>query len=350
MCNIAGYVGDKQAAPILVEMLKRQEIYDGGYSTGIVTVHEGKLYCKKVLGNVEEFLNQVNLDELPGTIGLAHTRPYNNQYTQVHPYISNNGRVAVVTNGTGTKPQFIPRKEAIAEMLLENGFDFVTRFKDDESNYPKLKDGDRVSVVDIMSNLTQFNVDKGMECAEAFAAAANNLTAERVYGMLCADEPDCLTFCRITRPMEVLVADGESYVATARFGFPEDVKGTVHSLPVLRACKVKKGRVELTPYVVESEKVAEITPATYVKAYKRIEEMLKGGKEKPCIWDDIELAMLAMPELWNEQNNYSQYAKVGYDILWQLKEEGRLRSFLAPQWNPWKNADGMRTLAHMYID
>ncbi len=350
MCNIAGYVGNRQAAPILIEMLKRQEVFDGGYSTGIVTIHEGKFYCKRILGNVEEFLKSFDLSELPGTIGLAHTRPYNNQFTQVHPYISNNGKVAVVTNGTGCKPEFIPRKEALANMLLEKGFDFVTRFRDDESNYPKLKDGYRVSVVDIMTNLTQFYMDEGMECSEAFTKAADNLTAERIYGMVCADEPDSIKICRISRPMEILMADGESYIATTRFGFPEDVKGDVMSLPVLHTCKVKKGSFEITPHSVKSEKVADITPATYIKAYNKIEEMLKGGKEKPCIWDDIELAMLAMPELWNEQNNYSQYAKVGYDILWQLKEEGRLKSFLAPQSNPWKNADGVRTLSHMYID
>ena len=49
MCNIAGYVGDRQAAPILVEMLRRQEIYDSGFSTGIVTIHQGKLDRKSVV-------------------------------------------------------------------------------------------------------------------------------------------------------------------------------------------------------------------------------------------------------------------------------------------------------------
>jgi len=350
MCNIAGYVGEKSAAPILIEMLRRQEIYDGGYSTGIVTIHEGKLYCKRILGNVEDFLRTFDLNDLPGTIGLAHTRPYNNQFTQIHPYISNNGKVAVVTNGTGCIQEFIPRKEAIADMLLEKGFDFVTRFQDEASSYPRLKDGDRVSVVDIMSNLTQYFMDEGMGCAEAFAKAADMLTAERVYGMVCADEPDSIKICRITRPMEVLMTEGESYIATTRFGFPEDVKGDVISLPVLRTCKVKAGRFEITPYSVKSEKVADITPTTYIMAYDKIESMLRGGKDKPCIWDDIEFAMLDMPELWNEQNNYSQYAKVGYDVLWQLYREGRLKSFLAPQSNPWKDPDGTRMLANMYIE
>ena len=44
MCNIAGYAGNKQAAPILLEMLRKQELYDGDMSTGVATIHEGKLY------------------------------------------------------------------------------------------------------------------------------------------------------------------------------------------------------------------------------------------------------------------------------------------------------------------
>ena len=41
MCNIAGYVGEQSAAPILIEMLRRQQGFDGGVCTGICTLHEG---------------------------------------------------------------------------------------------------------------------------------------------------------------------------------------------------------------------------------------------------------------------------------------------------------------------
>jgi len=50
MCNIAGYIGDRQAAPILVEMLRRQEWLDAGLGAGIATIHEGKIYHAKITG------------------------------------------------------------------------------------------------------------------------------------------------------------------------------------------------------------------------------------------------------------------------------------------------------------
>lgn len=49
MCNIAGYSGNQQAAPILLEMLRKQQPYDGDMTTGVATIHGGKLYFKKPL-------------------------------------------------------------------------------------------------------------------------------------------------------------------------------------------------------------------------------------------------------------------------------------------------------------
>ena len=66
MCNIAGYAGQRRAAPILIEMLKRQEFYDGGMSTGIATIHEGKIHWRKVVGDVETLLRETDALELPG--------------------------------------------------------------------------------------------------------------------------------------------------------------------------------------------------------------------------------------------------------------------------------------------
>ena len=51
MCVIAGYAGNRPAAPILVDMLRKEQFFDGGLSTGIATIHEGKLYTAKVLGD-----------------------------------------------------------------------------------------------------------------------------------------------------------------------------------------------------------------------------------------------------------------------------------------------------------
>ena len=68
MCIIAGYAGSRRAAPILIEMLKKTEYIDGGLSTGIATIHEGKLHWRKVIGDVDELLRSTDAIDLPGTV------------------------------------------------------------------------------------------------------------------------------------------------------------------------------------------------------------------------------------------------------------------------------------------
>ena len=93
------------------------------------------------MGNVDEFMKQVDLNDLPGTIGIAHSRPYNNELCLVHPYLSMNEKLALVTNGTTPKDELIRVREEVGQMLLSEGFDFYTRFEDDGSTFPLLQDG-----------------------------------------------------------------------------------------------------------------------------------------------------------------------------------------------------------------
>lgn len=74
MCTLAGYIGDQRAAPVLFEMLSRQEGLAGGFYTGIATVHEGRLYYEKVVGDSATLFAETKAWELPGNIGIIHTR------------------------------------------------------------------------------------------------------------------------------------------------------------------------------------------------------------------------------------------------------------------------------------
>ena len=74
MCNIAGYVGERRAAPILIEMLRREEGIDAGFYTGIATLHEGKIHYRKLTGNLDDLLRETDAIDLPGNIGIIHSR------------------------------------------------------------------------------------------------------------------------------------------------------------------------------------------------------------------------------------------------------------------------------------
>ena len=74
MCVIAAYVGSREAAPTLIDMLRREQGLGGGFYTGIATIHEGRLHYEKALGDLDTLLAETPAAQLPGTIGIAHGR------------------------------------------------------------------------------------------------------------------------------------------------------------------------------------------------------------------------------------------------------------------------------------
>ncbi len=102
MCGIIGYVGQREASPILLEGLRRLE-YRGYDSAGIGTLqaHDGILLVKDV-GKVEEIAKKVRLSRLNGTVGIAHTRWATHggvTKENAHPHTSCSSEVAIVHNG-----------------------------------------------------------------------------------------------------------------------------------------------------------------------------------------------------------------------------------------------------------
>ena len=349
MCVIAGYNGNQNAAPILIEMLRRQQCFDGGLSTGIATIHEGKLYWKKVLGDVDEFLRQVDLSELPGTIGIAHSRPDNNYVEFAHPYVSNNSKIAGVSNGTTARDHRVETRSRVAQQLEKEGYTFPLEIATESPTAVKLANGNAVSLGDVLVNRVDFCLQKGLTFEEALAVTCSELFGERVSVMINADVPDRICVARQTRPMEALIAKGECYIASSRFGFPEEVKGTYMTLPPLRICSIQKDGVCLTPWVIEGETVdgiCEITPQTHIRAYALIEAFLQGKKETPVNLDEIDFMLLEHPEIFREKYDYAQFAKVIYDILYEMKCEGRLKTEVRPH----MTYSGIRNCVMMWLE
>jgi len=102
MCGIFGCIlKEGKAAPLIHESLKRLE-YRGYDSVGIATIADGKLFLKKDQGKIDEVHNLLNLDDLPGSIGIGHTRWATHGAplkVNSHPHIDCKGEIVVVHNG-----------------------------------------------------------------------------------------------------------------------------------------------------------------------------------------------------------------------------------------------------------
>ena len=101
MCGIFGYIGTRPAIPVLVEGLRRLE-YRGYDSTG-VAIHDGdKITVHKTVGKVQD-LQSVLPEEVPGTMGIAHTRWATHggvTFVNTHPHASHDGKIHLVHNGS----------------------------------------------------------------------------------------------------------------------------------------------------------------------------------------------------------------------------------------------------------
>ena len=122
MCGIVGYIGERDAFPILIEGLKRLE-YRGYDSAGVAMLQEHNLRIYKAKGKVADLEAKVANQDLSGHAGIAHTRWATHggpSEVNAHPHISQNGRIALVHNG------IIENYAVLKEWLMGQGCTFKT--------------------------------------------------------------------------------------------------------------------------------------------------------------------------------------------------------------------------------
>src|SRR3989441_8759645 len=122
MCGIVGYVGFRDAEPILLEGLRRLE-YRGYDSAGLATLSGTRLHLRKRAGRIQDLTRHVHDRPAPGCIGISHTRwathgPAND--TNAHPHIGGDDLVAVVHNGV------IENYAALKRQLQDEGVKFMS--------------------------------------------------------------------------------------------------------------------------------------------------------------------------------------------------------------------------------
>ena len=123
MCGIVGYIGTKKASPILINGLLRLE-YRGYDSAGISTIEKDGLSIMKDKGRVKNLNNLPGIDDLEGTIGIAHTRWATHgkpSKENSHPHMDNSKTFSVVHNG------IIENYNELRKFLINNGYTFYSQ-------------------------------------------------------------------------------------------------------------------------------------------------------------------------------------------------------------------------------
>lgn len=312
MCNIAGYAGTRPAAPILIDMMRKQEGFAGGYFTGIATLHEGKLHYAKITGDLDRLLEKTDAASLPGTVGIIHSRSNSGGGDSwAHPFVSGHGAgtgIAYVANGTAG-PFGVRRAEfaEISERLIEQGYPFTSLVVTENKSYLNLSNGMSIHMSDAMCQLILRYMDNGAPEAEAMAAAFCEMPGDIVGLMLSEKTPDSIFFSRINRPMMWGKAPHGSYLATTAMAMPADA-AEITSLPVCASGAVRAADYTYTPYPQPPIAVAPVTDAIFESARALIEKALGEGEKTAG-----ELLKL-IPPLF-EDNGCTQSAHLTYEVL-----------------------------------
>ena len=204
MCGIVGYTGSQQAAPLLLDGLKRME-YRGYDSAGLAVLGREGIALSKVSGKVARLCERTEDGAaLPGVTGIGHTRWATHGAptdANAHPHVSADGRWAVVHNG------IIENYAALREELSAAGCVFASE-----------------TDTEIVAHLLE-RYDRG-DCLTAVRRAVSRLEGSYALGILCTDHADTLYVVREASPLILGVGVGESFFAsdiTALVGYTRNV-------------------------------------------------------------------------------------------------------------------------------
>ncbi|MEO0931967.1 MAG: glutamine--fructose-6-phosphate transaminase (isomerizing), partial [Pseudomonadota bacterium] len=191
MCGIVGVLGDHEAAPILVEALKRLE-YRGYDSAGIATINDLRLDRRRAVGKLVNLSDLLVHDPLPGKAGIGHTRWATHgapTTSNAHPHRA--GKVAVVHNG------IIENFRELRAFLAEKGIGFETD-----------TDTETVALV------AQYYIDQGLSPRDAAEQTIARLNGAFALCFLFDGQDDLLIAARMGPPLAIGHGDGEMFVGS----------------------------------------------------------------------------------------------------------------------------------------
>ncbi len=205
MCGIVGYVGPRQAAPILMEGLRRME-YRGYDSAGIAILDDGELVIRKAAGKLGILAQELVGAEPQGTTGIGHTRWATHgapTTPNAHPHTDRSGRIALIHNG------IIENATAIRKTLLARGHEFISE-----------------TDTEVLAHLVGAFYEGNLE--EAVASALRDVDGAYGICVISADEPDVLVVARNGSPIILGIGDGENLVASDQSALVEHTRSVVY--------------------------------------------------------------------------------------------------------------------------
>ena len=255
MCGIVGYIGHREAYPIIIKGLKRLE-YRGYDSAGVV-LYDGKdLKHSKTKGKVSDLEERVAKEiSTDGKIGFGHTRWATHGVpndVNSHPHFSNSGKLAIVHNG------IIENYEPLKQELMKRGYTFKS-------------DTDTEVLINLIEDVQKKD---NLKLGKAVQVALNQVVGAYAIVVFDVEKPDELVCARLGSPLAIGIGEDEYFVASDASPFIEFTSNAIYledeEMAVIRLnkpMKVRKIKDDslVDPYVQELQ--------------MNLEQIEKGGYE-----------------------------------------------------------------------
>ena len=209
MCGIVGYIGQREAYPIVIEGLKRLE-YRGYDSAGIALFDGKDLKISKTKGKVIDLENKVEKQITKhGSIGIGHTRWATHGVpndVNSHPHTSNSGDLVIIHNG------IIENYEALRKELISRGYTFTS-------------DTDTEVLVNLIEDVQK---EEGLKLGKAVQIALNQVVGAYAIAVFDKKRPDEIVIARLGSPLAIGVGDNEYFIASDASPFIEYTKDAIY--------------------------------------------------------------------------------------------------------------------------
>ncbi|WP_316842979.1 glutamine--fructose-6-phosphate transaminase (isomerizing) [Pedobacter gandavensis] len=252
MCGIVGYIGHREAWPIVLKGLKRLE-YRGYDSAGIALINQSGLNIYKKAGKVQELENFSAGKDLSGSIGIGHTRWATHgapSDRNSHPHTSNSGKLTIIHNG------IIENYATLKEELIHRGHEFKS-------------DTDTEVLVHLIEEIYK---NENTDLFEAVRLALNEVTGAYAIVLMDEDQPEQLITARKGSPLVIGVGVGEYFIASDATPIIEYTKNVIY-LNDNEVALVKRDELLI-------KRLDNVVQTPYIQALELKLEMLeKGGYE-----------------------------------------------------------------------
>jgi len=238
MCGIVGYIGHRQAYPVVIKGLKRLE-YRGYDSSGVALINNNHLNVYKKKGKVAELEEYVIDKNIGGHIGIGHTRWATHgepSDRNAHPHVSNSGKFAMIHNG------IIENYVAIKNDLLKKGYTFSS-------------DTDTEVLLNFIEDI-KINNDCPLE--EALRIALKRVVGAYCILLIDQNDPETIIAARKGSPLVIGIGKGEHFLASDASPIIEYTKEVVYvndyEIAIIKADELvlkNLGNEKQTPFITK---------------------------------------------------------------------------------------------------